>query len=45
MSEFVSKHNAAMRYNLKVKLREMQKGNLVLKEVVILAQQGKLQPN
>lgn len=33
------------RYKLKVKPREMQAGDLVLKEVVIPTQQEKIQPN
>lgn len=40
--EFFVKHEATKRYNSKVMSREMQEGNLVLKEVVIRVQQGKL---
>lgn len=36
---------SARRYNSKVKLREMQKVDLVLKKLVIPARQGKLQSN
>lgn len=43
--EFAAKHRAAKRYNSKVKSREIQYGDLVLKEVAIPAQHGKLQPN
>ena len=44
IQEFVAKHWAAIRYNSRLKPRELQ-GNLVLKEVASLVQQGKLQPN
>lgn len=43
--EFTTKHRATRRYDSKVKLMEMQEGDLILKEVIILAQQGKQQPN
>lgn len=43
--EFATKHKTARSYNSKVKAREMREGNLVLKQVVISAHQGTLQPN
>lgn len=43
--EFATKHMTARRYNSKIKSREMRKDGLVLKEVVMPASQGKLQPN
>lgn len=43
--EFTTKHRVGIRYNSKVKSREMQEGDLFLKEVVLPTQKGKLQPN
>lgn len=40
--EFATKHRAAIRYISKVKPREMQEGDLVLRQVVLPTQQGKL---
>lgn len=42
--EFAAKYRASQRYNYKVKSREIHKVDMVLKKVVILSQQGKLQP-
>lgn len=36
--EFTAKHKGDIRINSKVKSREMQEGNLVLKEEVLLTQ-------
>lgn len=43
--EFGYKQRAARRYNSKVVLREMKKGDLVLRHVIIPSRQGKLQIN
>lgn len=42
IQEFGAKHKASKRYNSKVMPREMREGDLVLKQVVIPAQQGTL---
>lgn len=36
--EFATKHRVTKRYNCKVQIGEMHKGNLVLKEIVLPAQ-------
>lgn len=37
VQEFADKHRAARRYNSIVKIREIQLGDLVLKEMIMLA--------